>query len=113
MSSDGFVKGRSDNLPKVHVLMVSDFFANSEFFNVAETSGVKTQRSQRDNHGDAAVGYVGVKRENFICTVRARICSEHRVRSKPYSVQVKINEKNEEIVKASCNDCAASAGNIH
>ncbi|KAF2888068.1 hypothetical protein ILUMI_18105, partial [Ignelater luminosus] len=89
MSSDGFVKGPSDNLPKVHVLMVSDFFANSEFFNAAETSGVKAQRSQRDNYGDAAV--------------------EHRVRSKPYSVQVKINEKNEEIVKASCNDCAASA----
>jgi len=40
----GFVQAQSDNLPKVTVIMVSDFFAQSEVFNIAETRGVKATK---------------------------------------------------------------------
>lgn len=43
-NSTGFVKAQSDNLPKLDVLMIADFFARNEFFNVAETRGVKNRR---------------------------------------------------------------------
>ena len=39
-----FVKAQSDNLPKVTVLMISDFFAENDAFNIAETRGVKTKK---------------------------------------------------------------------
>lgn len=43
-NNTGFVKAQSDNLPKVTVLMVSDFFAESDVFNIAETRGVKAKK---------------------------------------------------------------------
>ncbi|GBP23012.1 Beta-1,3-galactosyltransferase 6 [Eumeta japonica] len=44
-------------------------------------------RSSRESYGDDAVGYVQLKRESNICTVKCRVCPEHK-----------------------CHDCAASAG---
>lgn len=44
-------------------------------------------RSQRENYGDTAIGYVELKREGPMCQVRGRVCPEHRVRSKPYTVE--------------------------
>lgn len=41
---EGFVQAKSDNLPKITVLMLSDFFTQSECFNTAETRGVKAER---------------------------------------------------------------------
>jgi len=43
MPQPGFVKAQSDNLPRVDVLMVSDFFTNTTL-NVAESRGVKAHR---------------------------------------------------------------------
>ena len=62
------------------------------------------------NYGDGAIGYVQLLRQNSICTVQAKICPEHRVRNKNYSAQVVINEDEETIIKAECQDCAASLG---
>jgi len=39
-----FVKAQSDNLPKVTVLMISDFFVESDVFNIAETRDVKSEK---------------------------------------------------------------------
>ncbi|XP_044728149.1 uncharacterized protein LOC123291793 [Chrysoperla carnea] len=109
MSSEGFVRAQSNNLSKINVLMVAQYFGNCESFTAAETRGVKAHRSQRDNYGDAAVGYVELKRQGDNCLVRGRICPEHRVRNTPYHVELKVNEKKEEVVEVSCKDCAASA----
>ncbi|XP_036141931.1 uncharacterized protein LOC118648772 isoform X2 [Monomorium pharaonis] len=108
--SEGFVQAKSDNLPKMTVVMLSDFFTQSECFNIAETTGVKAERSKREEYGDNAIGYVELKREGSICTVRGKICPEHKIRSKPYTVFLKIDEETEEIKEAVCHDCAASAG---
>ncbi|XP_051156314.1 uncharacterized protein LOC127278577 [Leptopilina boulardi] len=66
--------------------------------------------SKREEYGDKAVGYVEVKREGYLCTVKARICPEHRVGSKPYIVICTVDEKDDEIKKITCQDCAASTG---
>lgn len=69
-------------------------------------------RSTRTDYSDEAIGFVQVKREpQFnICHVKARITPEHRVKAKPYSVYCIINEDEEEIIKAICEDCAACQG---
>ena len=46
----------------------------------------RKMRSSRENYGDAAIGYVCLKRENAICTIRVRIYLEHRVKQKEYTV---------------------------
>lgn len=38
------MQAKSDNLPKITVLMLSDFFIQSECFNIAEIKGVKAER---------------------------------------------------------------------
>lgn len=69
-------------------------------------------RSTRADYADEAVGFVMVKRDPTfpICYVKARITPEHRVKSKPYSVLCIIQEEDEEILKAVCEDCAACQG---
>ncbi|XP_046753088.1 uncharacterized protein LOC124416208 [Diprion similis] len=89
----GFVKAQSDNLPKVTVLMVTDFFSQTE----------------REDYGDAAVGYVELRREGSFCDVRGKVCPGHRVNSKAYNVSMMVDEKNESIDRVTCEDCAASA----
>lgn len=69
-------------------------------------------RSKREEYGDNAIGFVELKRERSICIVRGKICPEHKIRNKPYTVIVKINEETEEIKESVCQDCAAAAGNI-
>ncbi|XP_046601957.1 uncharacterized protein LOC124295573 [Neodiprion lecontei] len=105
----GFVKAQSDNLSKVTVLMVTEFFSESEYFDLAETSGVKARRAEREDYGDAAVGYVELRREGQFCAVRGRVCPEHRVNSKAYAVSIMVDEENESIKSVTCEDCAASA----
>ena len=67
-------------------------------------------RSSRENYGDAAIGYVCLKRENAECTIQGRICPEHRVKQKDYTVILRIDEKNDKIKSFACLDCAAAAG---
>ncbi|XP_011858943.1 PREDICTED: uncharacterized protein LOC105556460, partial [Vollenhovia emeryi] len=117
----GFVKGQSDNLPKVTVLMVSDFFAESYVFNIAETRGVKAKkychlinvrfgRAESGNYGDSAVGYVELKREKDLCHIRGKVCPEHRVNNKAYAVSMLVDEATERVEYVRCEDCAASEG---
>jgi len=68
--------------------------------------------SSRQNYGDSAIGYVCLKRENSICTVKAKVCPEHRVRNKAYSVILTVDEKIESIINVECHDCAASSGRL-
>lgn len=67
-------------------------------------------RSGRESYGDNAIGKVQLKREDGVCTIKARISPEHRVRSKHYAVLAEIDEDKEEIVNIKCMDCAASLG---
>lgn len=67
-------------------------------------------RSERESYGDNAMGYVQVKREGDICTVKARITPEHSVRKKAYHVTLTCNEIEEKILNVQCEDCAAQQG---
>ncbi|KAJ8909481.1 hypothetical protein NQ315_015411, partial [Exocentrus adspersus] len=67
-------------------------------------------RSARESYGDDAIGYVQLYRECGICTVKCKMCLEHKVRTKPYNVTMIINENDNEIISCQCHDCAASAG---
>ena len=69
-------------------------------------------RAERESYGDSAVGCVEVKRENNICIVKCKICPEHRIRLKNYTVVMEVNEAEERIIKAQCLDCAASEGRL-
>ncbi|GBP91591.1 hypothetical protein EVAR_54560_1 [Eumeta japonica] len=106
----GFIKGSGCNLPKIDSLMVASFFARNNDFCAAELRNVKMSLSSRESYGDDAVGYVQLKRESNICTVKCRVCPEHKVRSKPYTVTIIVDEKNSVIISSQCHDCAASAG---
>lgn len=67
-------------------------------------------RSCRESYGDSAIGYVQVKRIGAICTVKALVTPEHRVRTKAYSVILVCNEAEEVIESCKCEDCPASQG---
>ena len=51
-----------------------------------------------------------MKRENAECTIQGRICPEHRVKQKDYTVILRIDEKIDKIKSLACLDCAAAAG---
>ncbi|XP_039311283.1 uncharacterized protein LOC120359056 [Solenopsis invicta] len=107
-NNTGFVKAQSDNLPKVTVLMVSDFFAESDVFNIAETRGVKAKKAEGENYGDPAVRYVELRREKSLCHIRGKVCPEHRVNNKAYTISMLVNEETERVEYIRCEDCAAS-----
>ncbi|TGZ49255.1 Uncharacterized protein DBV15_10997 [Temnothorax longispinosus] len=93
------------------MFMVCELVKNNDNFNAAEVRNAKMNVSSQQNYnGDSAIGYVCVKGENSICTVKAKICPEHQVRNKAYSVIVTVNEENESIMNVECQDCAASSG---
>ncbi|KOB71463.1 ATP-binding cassette sub-family F member 1, partial [Operophtera brumata] len=66
--------------------------------------------AKRESYGDDVIGYLQLKREGDVCIVKCRITPEHKVRSKPYHCVLQCNEKEEEIISISCEDCAASKG---
>lgn len=68
-------------------------------------------RATREAYGDNAIGYVELKREGPLCTLQCKVCPEHRVRSKHYSVELIVNETEEKVLDVVCKDCAASSGN--
>ncbi|KAF2891965.1 hypothetical protein ILUMI_14208 [Ignelater luminosus] len=65
--------------------------------------------ANRESYGDAAVGYVQLKRDADLCVVKCRICPELRVKAKNYSVVMEIDERNSKVTRIQCLDCAASA----
>ncbi|KAG8179957.1 hypothetical protein JTE90_015406 [Oedothorax gibbosus] len=105
-----FVQGRSDNLPKIDSFTMFSFLSNNPAFFSAEMKNVKMRRSGRESYGDQAIGYVQLKREGNLCTVMARITPEHKVRNKPYSVTLTVDENTSEILSVECKDCTASLG---
>ncbi|CAG9765926.1 unnamed protein product [Ceutorhynchus assimilis] len=106
----GFVKAASDNLPNVDIEMVNNFFVNNLQFLSSEVRNIKTKRSASEKYGDNAITYVQLKRADNICTVKAKITPEHRVRHVAYKLQAVINEEDEEVLSCECLDCPASAG---
>lgn len=56
------------------------------------------------------MGYIQVKRDGDVCTVRGRITPEHKVRTTPYHCTLICNEKEEEVTSVQCEGCAASKG---
>ncbi|KAJ8914230.1 hypothetical protein NQ315_003594 [Exocentrus adspersus] len=110
MSQKGFVKATSNNFRTIDIFMVTDFMKRDDRFNVGEMRGTKAASAIRETYGDNAIGYVELKRDGLICVVQARICPEHKVRSKAYSVIVETNEEEERVSDLKCNDFAAAAG---
>lgn len=51
-----------------------------------------------------------LKRDDNKCIVKCRICPEHKVRSKNYTVVVEVDEADEKILIAQCQDCVAAEG---
>lgn len=107
---EGYSMADSRNLPKIDFMMLLQLMREDDNYNVAEIRGAKMLMSSRDAYVESAVGFVQVKRDNALCTVKCRVTPEHRVRTKPYTVYAIINENEEKIVEAKCEDCAASLG---
>ena len=67
-------------------------------------------RSGRPSYGDAAIGYVCVKREGETCIVKAAITPEHKVKNTNYKVIAIINEKEGIVRDIHCSGCKAAFG---
>ncbi|XP_046961765.1 uncharacterized protein LOC124543737 [Vanessa cardui] len=106
----GFIKANSSNLPRIDLLMLGGFFASNNDFCSAEFRNVKTSISSRPSYGDDAVSYVHLKRSGNMCTVRGKICPEHKVHARLYAVTVIVDEEEEAVISVQCNDCVASKG---
>ncbi|KAL0811978.1 hypothetical protein ABMA28_009376 [Loxostege sticticalis] len=111
MTESGFVRGQSDNLPRIDAFMMSSYFHSNPNYTSAEVKGVKSARSERQSYGDAAIGYVQVKRDGSgICIVKARITPEHNVRLKCYAVTAICHENEDKIISVTCEDGSAHLG---
>ncbi|KAI4455664.1 hypothetical protein MML48_9g00000120 [Holotrichia oblita] len=67
-------------------------------------------KKDENAYGDAAIGYVQLKKENSKWIVKCKICPEHKVNVKQYKVCSVIDEVQEIVDEVQCYDCAASAG---
>lgn len=105
-----FVKANSSNLPRIDVLMLGDFLASNKEFCSSEYRNVKTSLSSRPSYGDDAISYVQLKREGNICTVKCKICPEHKVHAKQYAVTLMVDEDEEKVISIECHDCIAAQG---
>lgn len=56
------------------------------------------------------MGWVQVRREQNVCTVKAKITPEHNVKKKQYAVICSIDEVTGKVLDLQCHDCAASSG---
>ncbi|XP_018576962.1 uncharacterized protein LOC108915421 [Anoplophora glabripennis] len=105
-----FAQANSENLPEVNYIMIQEFFAkNMDYFSV-EFRSAKNIRASRACYGDEAIGYVQVKHDTNICTVKGRVVPEHRVHQQAYSVTARFDEENDVIISCQCENCAASQG---
>ncbi len=87
----GFEKATSDNLPEVNIISLGVFIGKDSNFIAPEISNVKAIRNGRESYGESAIGYVQVKREGHIDTVRCCVAPEHKVTSKGYQVELVVN----------------------
>ncbi|GBP80033.1 hypothetical protein EVAR_53173_1 [Eumeta japonica] len=104
----GFVKANSSNLPRIDLLMLGEFLATNKEFCSSEFRNVKTSLSSRPSYGDDAISYVQLKREGNICTVKCKICPEHKVHAKLYAVTLIVDEEEEKVTSIQCHDCVAA-----
>ncbi|XP_049880299.1 uncharacterized protein LOC126376795 [Pectinophora gossypiella] len=106
----GFSKANSTNLPKIDAVMLGTFFATNSDFCSSEFRNVKTSMSSRASYGDDAISYVQLKRDAHLCTVKCKMCPEHKVHAKLYGCTLIIDEEDDVIVSVVCEDCVASRG---
>lgn len=45
-----------------------------------------------------------------MCTIKCKVCPEHRVRSRSYAATMLVDEKEGKVISVQCHDCAASTG---
>ncbi|GBP35671.1 hypothetical protein EVAR_74996_1 [Eumeta japonica] len=64
--------------------------------------------SSRASYGDDAISYVQLKRDAHLCTVKCKMCPEHKVHAKLYGCTLIIDEEDDVIVSVVCEDCVAS-----
>ncbi|GBP54758.1 hypothetical protein EVAR_90042_1 [Eumeta japonica] len=72
--------------------------------------GLEQRASSRASYGDDAVSYVQLKRDSKCCTVKCKICPEHKVHAKLYGCTLVVDEENEVVLSVQCEDCVASQG---
>ncbi|XP_013194034.2 uncharacterized protein LOC106137691 [Amyelois transitella] len=106
----GFIKANSSNLPRVDLLMLGDFLASNKDFCSSEFRNVKASLSSRPSYGDDAISYVQVQNDRNICTVKCKICPEHKVHAKLYSVTLIVDKDEEKVISVQCHDCVAAQG---
>ncbi|GBP66328.1 Mariner Mos1 transposase [Eumeta japonica] len=66
------------------------------------------RKSSRASYGDDAISYVQLKRDAHLCTVKCKMCPEHKVHAKLYGCTLIIDEEDDVIVSVVCEDCVAS-----
>ncbi|KAF5294441.1 hypothetical protein FQA39_LY13426 [Lamprigera yunnana] len=64
--------------------------------------------SSRPSYGDDAIRYVQLKREGKICSVKFKVCLEHKVHAKLYGVTLTVDEDEEKVTSVQCHDCIAT-----
>ncbi|RVE52513.1 hypothetical protein evm_002907 [Chilo suppressalis] len=94
----GFIKANSNNLPKIDAVMLGRFFASNTDFCSSEFRNVKTSMSSRASYGDDAISYVQLKRDDKLCTVKCKICPEHKVHAKLYGCTLVVDEEEDIII---------------
>lgn len=82
---------------------------NFVFYSAASTHSSYFS-STRESYGDNAIGYVQIKRDGELCTVKSRVTPEHKVRKEGYRVTAIVNETQSLVQSCQCEDCAASEG---
>ncbi|KYN35755.1 hypothetical protein ALC56_09906 [Trachymyrmex septentrionalis] len=62
-------------------------------------------RSLHESYGDEAIGYVCLKRNELTktCILKCKVCPEHRIYNKGYSITLIINEENEKVLDVECH----------
>ncbi|XP_046404834.1 uncharacterized protein LOC124170180 [Ischnura elegans] len=106
----GWEKANSNNLPTVDIFMITEFLKKEDRFNVPEMRGVKANCNTRESYGDNAIGYAQIRRDNYICSMKARICPEHKINESGYRVILDVDEKADIIINVNCEDCPAAKG---
>ncbi|KAJ8974397.1 hypothetical protein NQ317_011241 [Molorchus minor] len=66
------------------------------------------KQSSRASYGDDAISYVHLKRDSKLCTVKCKICPEHKVHAKLYGCTLVLDKEDDVILSVLCQDCAAS-----
>ncbi|GBP90072.1 hypothetical protein EVAR_27060_1 [Eumeta japonica] len=77
----GFSKANSNNLPRVDAVMLGTFFASNRDFCSSEFRNVNFNVLTSFIWDDS---YVQLKRDSKCCTVKCKICPEHKVHAKLY-----------------------------